>query len=249
MSLSLPTVRVHGLDYLDLSPEQLRVHLAVYLRTQSGLAIFTPNAAIGAACHKDANLAALVRQADLLLPDGAGVVLASRRTCPAHPLRYRLPGIETGEVVLRLCEDLGLSVYFLGGRPGVAREAALSWKERLPHLHVAGTHDGYFEKEGDENAAVVRDIAASEADVVLVCLGFPLQERWIADNRRSLPSVRLFMGLGGSFDVWSGRIRRAPHPIRFIHLEWLWRMLAEPRRFGGLFPMLRYVFLTPIRGK
>lgn len=249
MPLSLPTVCVHGLDYLDLSPEQLRVHLAVYLRTQRNLAVFTPNATIGAACRKDADLASLVRQAELLLPDGAGVVLASRLACPTHPLRYQLPGIETGEVVLRLCEELGLSVYFLGGRPGVAKEAAMTWKGRLPHLRVAGTHDGYFEKTGDENAAVVRDVAASGADVVLVCLGFPMQERWIADNRPSLPSVRLFMGLGGSFDVWSGRIRRAPSPIRRAHLEWLWRMLAEPRRFGTLFSMLRYVFSAPIRGK
>lgn len=249
MSASLPTVRVGGLDYLDLPPTRVKPLFRDLLQTRHSLAVFTPNAQIGAACRRDADLKSLVRQADVLLPDGAGILLASQRACPTHPLRYRLPGIESGEIVLRLCEELGLSVYFLGGHPTVAEQAAVVFRGRLPKLRVAGCHDGYFEKSGPPNDAVVRAIAESRADVVLVCLGFPLQERWIIENRPALPSVRLFMGLGGSLDVWAGRIPRAPRIVRRAHMEWLWRMLCEPRRFAALPSMLHYVFSPAIREK
>lgn len=242
MSSSIPTIRVRGLDYLDASPATLRLLLSSMLRERHGAVIFTPNAKIGAACVEDRSLCSLVRQATVLLPDGAGVLLASRRACPTHALHHRLPGIEAGEIVLHLCAESGLSVYFLGGKPSVACAAAHAWQRKLPTLCVAGYHDGYFEKHGSENDTVVRIIAQSGADVVFVCFGFPLQERWIAENRAALPSVHLFMGLGGSFDVWAGTARRAPAQFQRSHLEWLWRMVHEPRRFAELLPMLAYVF-------
>lgn len=249
MAISLPRVRIRGLDYVDLDPHALRLHLAVLLRTQHSLALFTPNAHIGAACLAEPSHMALLRQGDILLPDGIGVVLASRRQQPAHPLRHRLPGIEAGECVLELCADMGISVFFLGGRPGIAARAAARWRARLPRLRVAGAHDGYFDPDGADNDALTEAIAKSGAGVVIVCLGFPRQERWIIANRPRLPSVHLLMGLGGSLDVWAGELARAPRLFRRAHAEWLWRMMRQPRRLGHLFPMLRYVFSPPIREK
>ena len=249
MDTPMPTVRVHGLDYLDASPAALRAHLSSLLQHGCGHTVFTPNADIGAACQRDGQLLRLVREADVLLPDGAGVLLASRLRTPTRPLHYRLPGIEAGETVLGLCADMGLPVFFLGGRGGVAARAAANRSRRLPTLRIAGTHDGYFDHTGKENEAVLAGINESGAAVVLVCLGFPLQERWIVDNRSALPRVRLLMGLGGSFDVWAGRVARAPGCVQRLHLEWLWRMAAEPRRFRALPAMLRYVFSPPIREK
>ncbi len=237
-----PTVRVHGLSYVDLSPEELRRLLEYRLAHFFGTTIFTPNAKIGADCMEDAQLHALLSCADFLLPDGAGVLAASRRQCPTYPLTHRLPGIEAGESILRLCAIHGYPVYFLGGKPHIAARAASHWKNRLPPLIVAGVHDGFFEKSGQENEQVVKQIKASGAAVVLVCFGFPKQERWIIENRDALAAVRLFIGLGGSFDVWAGNIRRAPRPFRRAHLEWLWRGLCEPRRLGDVPRMLRYVY-------
>ena len=237
-----PTVRVHGLDFVDLSPDELETLLASLLKEECGVSVFTPNALIGYRALRDAPLRDLLRRADLLLPDGAGVLATSRRQTPHAPLRHRLPGIEAGETVLHLCAAHGYSVYFLGGKEGVAAEAVRRWQTRLPTLRVAGHHNGYFEKWGEESHRLCEQIEKAAPDVVFVCFGFPAQERWIEENRTSLPCVRLFMGLGGSLDVWAGHIRRAPRPFRRLHLEWLWRGLCQPRRLCDVPRLLRYVF-------
>ena len=246
--ISPPTVRVHGLDYVDLPPERLGELLEQLLRHGQGVRVFTPNALIGYRALREQPSYDLLRHADVLLPDGVGILAASRRQCPHAPLRHRLPGIEAGEAVLHLCAAHGYSVYFLGGREGGAAAAARRWQSRLPTLRVVGHHNGYFEKQGEQSLRVCERIASVAPDVLLVCLGFPVQERWIEENRPSLPSVRLFMGLGGSLDVWAGHIRRAPRLLRRARLEWLWRGLCQPRRLVDVPRLLAYV-LTPDFGQ
>ena len=244
----LSTVRVHGLDFVDLDPTQLRDELERRLLHGPSTAVFTPNALIGDRALGEVELHRLLGRADLLLPDGQGVLAASRRQTPHAPLRYRLPGIEAGETVLHLCAAHGRSVYFLGGKEGVAAAAARHWQARLPGLRVVGHRSGYFDKWGEEGQRVCADIAARAPDVLIVCFGFPCQERWIVEHRDALPSVRLFLGLGGSMDVWAGRVRRAPLAFRRAHLEWLWRGLCQPRRLGDVPRLLHYV-LTPTCGE
>ena len=241
-SPDLPTVCVRGLGFADTDEEGLRSYLLHRLNDAAAhTVIFTPNAKIGADVMQDPELLSLFQQADLLLPDGAGVLLASRRHAD-RPLCHRLPGIEAGEMILALAAEQDLPVYFLGGKEGVAQAASERWRSRLPSLTVAGTHHGYFDPQGVQNDSILEDIRSSGAAVVLVCLGCPAQERWIVQNRAALPRVRLFIGLGGSFDVWAGRLRRAPRIFRTLRCEWLWRMLREPRRFAQIPAMLRYVF-------
>ena len=200
----------------------------IHINIGSGFSACHQNATIAAACLRDAALHRLVRQADYLLPDGVGVVMASKRT--KSPLRARLSGIDTAECVLAIAAKGGLPVFLLGGKPGVAQLAAQRLQERFPELPIAGTHHGYFDKHGNENEQVLQAIATANSAIVFVCFGFPLQERWIVDNRDRLPTVRLLMGLGGSLDVWSGNIRRAPSWVQSIGLEWLWRAFREPKR-------------------
>ena len=240
-TLPRPTVRVRGLDYLDADTAHLSALLCERLKSTHPTVIFTPNAKIAGDAQRDATLHALLEQADLLLPDGAGILLASRRLAD-RPLTHRLPGIEAGEIVLRLAAQQGQPVYFLGGKPGIAERAAKAWHEHLPPLSIVGTHHGYFDAKGSENKSVLQEIRDSGAQILIVCLGFPAQERWILQSKDALPAVRLFMGLGGSLDVWSGQIRRAPALFRALHCEWLWRMLCEPRRFVQIPALLRYVF-------
>jgi N-acetylglucosaminyldiphosphoundecaprenol N-acetyl-beta-D-mannosaminyltransferase len=235
------TVRVRGLDYLDADLSHLTSLLRERLNTPSPTVIFTPNAKIAGDALRDASLHALLEKADLLLPDGAGILLTSRRHAD-RPLAHRLPGIEAGEIALQLAAKGQHPVYFLGGKPGVAERAAKAWQERLPPLPIAGTNHGYFDTQGPENESILQKIRESGAQILFVCLGFPAQERWIVKNKSALPAVRLFMGLGGSFDVWSGNVRRAPALFRAIHAEWLWRMLAEPRRFVQFPALIGYVF-------
>lgn len=244
-----PTVRVRGLDYLDVPPEQLTALLRARLTKRIPTVIFTPNADIGAQADASPVLYALLARADLLLPDGAGVLLASRLHSQGGRLHHRLAGIEAGETVLQLCAAEGIPVFFVGGKPTVAERAARRWTAQLPDLAIVGTHHGYFSPTGEANDRVVEDIRTSGARVVLVCLGFPAQERWIMQNAPTLPNVHLWMGLGGSLDVWSGDLDRAPRPFRAMRLEWLWRMCRQPRRFGALPRMLWYTFRPDIRKK
>lgn len=237
---SPPTVRVRGLDYLDTDLSRLTALLYDRLDAPGQTVIFTPNAKIADDARKDHRLFTLLQKADLLLPDGAGILLASRRHAD-RPLTHRLPGIEAGEIALQLAAKGQHPIYFLGGKPGVAQKAATAWQKRLPTLPIAGTHHGYFDADGPENAAIVQKIRQSGAHVLFVCLGFPAQERWIIQNKNTLPSVRLFMGLGGSLDVWSGGVRRAPALFRAVHAEWLWRMLCQPRRFVQFPSLVSYV--------
>lgn len=208
---------------------------AITRRLASGeqTAVFTPNPIMIHHASRDSAFCHVLNRGDLTVADGIGLVYGARiMKLPPLP---RVAGIELGEDVLAYAEKAGLRVFLLGGKEGVARLAATRLCERFPALTVCGTQHGYFE---DAEAEEIRQaIDTSHADIVLVCLGSPRQEHWIDQNRAALPSVKLFMGLGGALDVWSGRLQRAPLPLRKMGMEWAWRMTREPRRLRGLLPI------------
>jgi N-acetylglucosaminyldiphosphoundecaprenol N-acetyl-beta-D-mannosaminyltransferase len=115
---------------------------------------------------------------------------------------------------------------------------------RYPTLQICGVHHGYFDKSGAENAEVIKKIRTAAPDILFVCFGFPAQEKWITDNLSSLPSVKLALGLGGSLDVWSGNIRRAPLLVQKAGLEWLWRTVLEPKRARIFLDIPHFLFLN-----
>ncbi len=225
---------LYGIEFKDITPREALKKMICALKSKKRLLVFTPNLAILRAVSDDRQLAGLLDRADMLLPDGVGISILARSS-----LRRRvtpIPGIDAAYALLRYASQNGYSVYLLGARNGVAVRAAENLCRELPTLHVCGTHHGYFDlsEDSEENRAVVRHINACSPDIVLVCMGFPLQERWICENANSLSYVKIFMGLGGSLDVWSGRLPRAPRFLRKMRLEWLWRCLLEPRRIPSL---------------
>lgn len=203
-------------------------------------AVFTPNPIMVRRAMKDKAFAKILARGDLNIADGVGLVLGAR-IMGLPPLR-RVAGIELGEDILAYAARAGLRVFLLGGKPGIARRAACSLHRRFPSLVICGTHHGYFSE--NETAAVCRRIRDARADVVFVCLGAPRQEIWIDRNRISLSKVKLFMGLGGSLDVWSGNTVRAPRAVSKIGMEWAWRMAREPRRLKGVFPIASFLCAT-----
>lgn len=203
--------------------------------------VVTPNVLMLDACRRDGDLRRLLCRADLSLPDGAGVLWMARRQ--GTPLSERIAGIDFGEMLLGEAERRGLRVFLLGGREGVALRASERLRQTYPRLSVCGVQNGYFDRTGKENAEILDRIRRRRTDVLLVCLGFPLQERWILENRDALSGVRVAAGLGGSLDVWAGKVRRAPRPIRAMGLEWAWRMAMEPRRLKELPALLRGTLL------
>lgn len=199
--------------------------------------VVTPNALMLDACRREPRLRELLDRASLSLPDGAGVLLAARRS--GTVLKERVAGIEFGEALLERAARDGLRVFLLGGRNGIAVRAAQNLRARYPSLCICGTHWGYFGRDGEENRAVLSYIRACKADILFVCLGFPLQEEWIFENLGALSDLRVIAGLGGSLDVWAGTVRRAPRAVSRLGLEWAWRMLCEPRRLRGLPALVR----------
>ncbi len=184
----------------------------------------------------DAGYAAALRRADFLLPDGSGLSLAAKLA--GETLGDNLNGTDLFPELCRKAAAQGASIYLLGGKPGIAAAAAATMVARFPGLVIAGTRDGYWDRARED--AMIAEINASGAGIVLVGMGVPLQEKWI-DRVRDRLTARVAMGVGGLFDYYSGSIPRAPQVFRAVGCEWMWRLAQEPRRL-----FVRYVLGNPM---
>lgn len=209
--------------------------------------VVTPNALMMEESRRHPEYRELLNGASLVLADGEGALIAARRQ--GTPLCSKVAGIEFGEAVLAHAAATGERVFLLGGRDGVATGAAERLRERFPGLTVCGCYWGYFDRYGEENRQVRGFINACRPSILFVCFGFPTQEEWIRENIPFLPSVRLAAGLGGSLDVWSGAVRRAPALIRACRMEWAWRMMEQPSRLKKLPALVRFDFFSHRNGK
>ena len=224
---------------LDEAAQLLR---AAARENRSGVSVFTPNSEIVQLCIEDASLRDTINEGGLIVPDGVGVIKAARIL--GTPLKEKVAGVDLGRRVMAFAAEDGYPVALVGGKPGVAEDAAAAMQAVYPGLHICLTADGYFKKEGEENEAVLSRIRESGARIVLVCFGAPAQEKWIAANRDKLPGVNVLLGLGGSLDVYSGRVKRAPAIFVRLGLEWLYRLLKEPKRIGRMMNLPKFYFGT-----
>lgn len=192
--------------------------------------------------RRDSAYCAYLNDCDLLLPDGIGVVLASKLL--GSGIAQRVAGSDfIWAVAGAACRD-NAGMYLLGGRPGVADRAAEALRSGLPGLRVLGTRHGFFQPEEEES--LLEEISACGAKVVIVCLGMGKQESWIARHERRLPG-RVLFGNGGALDFVSGVTRRAPRWVQALHSEWLFRLLLEPRRLGRQVALGRFVLAVLAR--
>lgn len=189
--------------------------------------VVTPNPELVERARREEAFRTTLNGADLVIPDGIGVVYAAKIL--GTPLKARCPGIEFAMGLMERMGHSGKGLYLLGAKPGVAETAAKSLVQEYPGLRICGTHDGYFQ----DSAPVVEAIRASGADVVFVCLGAPKQEYWMVEHGPQT-GVRLAVGLGGSLDVFAGVVERAPERWQRLGLEWLYRLKSEPSRFGRM---------------
>ena len=185
--------------------------------------VVTPNPEIVRLAQSDREFAGLIAGADLVLPDGVGILYAAKIL--GRPLKARVPGVDFASALMDAMAKTGKRLFLLGAKPGVAEEAARRLAGQHPGLIICGTHDGYFQ----EAAPVVQAIRAARADVVFVCLGAPKQEKWAAAHGADT-GARLFVGLGGSLDVFAGQVERAPKGWQKLGLEWLYRTIRQPSR-------------------
>ena len=207
--------------------------------------VVTPNSEIVYACRENPDLTPVLNGASLVLPDGIGVVYASRIL--KRPVKEKVAGIEFGTAMLGEAAKHGWRVYLLGSKPGVAEEAGRRLVQQFPGLIICGTADGYFKEDGP----VVEKIRAAQADIVFVCLGAPKQEFWMAKNGEAT-GAHLLCGLGGSLDIFSGNSQRAPDIWVKLGLEWAYRLVKEPKRIGRQMNLPKFLFSAigmRLRGK
>jgi len=189
--------------------------------------------------QKDAEFLRILQEADLVTADGAGVLWAARMLGLQIPAR--VSGVDLVDSLCGVAAKEGFKVYLLGARPGVAAEAAVRLQQRHPGLQIAGHYHGYFTAE--EEPALLEEIRSCRPHLLLVGLGVPRQDKWIREHLAAL-EVPVGMGVGGSLDVISGRLPRSPEWMRRWGLEWLFRVLREPRRLPRLLALPKLVVLT-----
>ncbi|HHX60400.1 MAG TPA: WecB/TagA/CpsF family glycosyltransferase [Epulopiscium sp.] len=197
-----------------------------YLLGKGQHTVFTPNPEIIMEAQEDAELMRILKQADLVVADGIGVVIASR-ILKVKRLPERVGGFDLMQHVLGKIKDKDVKIYFLGSKPGVAEAAAQNMREKYPGIKIVGARDGYFTKE--DELGIIKEIKELEVDLLMAGLGAPRQEIWIDEHIKEL-GIKVGVGVGGSLDVMAGTVKRAPEIYQKLGLEWFYRLITNPKR-------------------
>lgn len=230
-------INVLGVGFDNVTMDKA-VEAALALMEQGKSAyVVTPNPEIVMDCRRDPAAAEAVDAAALTIPDGIGVIYGSRIL--HTPLKEKVGGCDFTLRLFSRMEPEEKRVFILGGKPGVAEMAAENLRAQFPRLRFVGTQDGYFK----DDASVVEAINAAAPDLLLVCLGAPKQEKWMHANQGAL-RVGLMIGAGGSVDVYAGTVERAPKAWCDAGLEWLYRLLKEPKRIKRQMALPKFMLLV-----
>lgn len=224
---SIPTAPVLGLP-ISLMPMDLTlIQIQKWVLERSPRLIITVDATALVLAKDRPNFRKILENADLRTADGVGIVWALRRG--GHQNAAKVSGVDLVQRLTAISAERGLRLYFLGAEPGVTERAAERLRLQYPGCNIVGTHHGYFPAESD--TVVAAEIAATRPDVLFVAMGMPRQEEFILSTQ-SIIQAPVAMGVGGSFDVFSGKTKRAPRLVQAMHLEWLWRLILNPTKIA-----------------
>ncbi len=238
-------VNVRGVYFDNVTFDEAMEKVYELVKSEGTSVMFTPNSEIVQSCIENKQLYEVINSADLVIPDGIGVVYASKIL--GTPVKQKVPGCEVAEKLMEYAAQTGDGVFFFGGgkktveREAVSVMAAEKLRQRYPGINIVGTRDGYF-TENDIDG-IIDEINKSGAKILLVCLGAPKQEKWIYDNRNKL-NVNFAAGLGGTLDVFAGVAKRAPKFFLKTNLEWFYRLLCMPTRIGRMMKLPKFLFGT-----
>ena len=239
-------VTILGVPIHNVTMEQTMASVCRYMARPSCDQIATVNPEFVMRAQQDPGFMDVLQNADLCIADGIGLIYASRWI--GTPLPERVPGSELVYHLAETAAQHGWRLFLLGAAPGVAEEAAAVFQSMYPDLVIAGTYPG--SPDLAENDKIVEMIETSRAELLFVAYGAPNQDKWIARNRKTLDSVRLAIGVGGSLDFVAGRAQRAPTWVQNMGLEWLHRLINEPWRWRRMMALPRFVarmLITPRR--
>ncbi len=234
-------VNILGVPFVNVSPEGAVDKICEYLNSDGKHIVFTPNPEMVMLAQKDSGFNEILNKSDMNIPDGIGIIYASK--IKGHPIKQRVAGYDTVQSVFEKIKDTDKTVYFFGGSPGVTDAAKAEMEKLHKGLKIVGCANGYFDEQREKE--IIAEINEKAPDLLLVGIGFPKQEKWIYDNLASL-NVRVAIGVGGSFDVMSGRVKRAPDIFIKLGLEWFHRLITQPSRFVRMLQlplfMLKVIF-------
>ena len=238
----IPSVQILGLPVHNVDMASTLSAIRRFAGTGAPHHIVTADASMLVMAQEDAELRGIIANADLVTPDSIGVLWAAGRK--KTPLSERVSGVEIAERLCAQSAEQGYRIYFLGAGPGVAAAAAEKMRAKYPGVAIVGVRDGYF--SAAETSEVVAEIRATGANILLVAMGIPKQEKWIQAHRAAL-GCSVLIGVGGTLDVLSGQVKRAPRIMQALRLEWLWRVLSNPSKVRKVMLLPRFVWMVTAR--
>ena len=216
-------INILGIPFVDTTKKEFVSHvLTLATSNKEPISIVTANPEIVMLTKENAQYAQYVQQSTYVVADGIGVVIGSKIL--GSPLRERIPGYELVHAFMKNADVNKNRFFFYGGKPGIAEAAAKKAIALYPHINIVGTADGYGDRD-----AVATQAASSKPDFIFIATGAPKQEEWIASHRHQFEHC-VMMGVGGSLDVLSGNVRRAPQLFIKLNLEWFYRLITQPTR-------------------
>jgi len=231
-----------GVQFDNYTVEESVEKAVLAIKDKKGFVIYTPNPEIVNITKKDKSFTEILNSADIVTPDGIGIVYASRLL--KGNITNRAPGFDISKGIIEKLNESGGSVYLFGGKPTVSQIAADNLKKEYENLVICGTSDGYF----DDDSEIIADISKASPDLLLVCLGAPKQEKWIFENKDKL-NAGILIGAGGSIDVLAGQVKRAPKFYTDHGLEWFYRLINQPTRISRVIKLALVLVDVMLKGE
>jgi N-acetylglucosaminyldiphosphoundecaprenol N-acetyl-beta-D-mannosaminyltransferase len=230
-------ISILDIDIANVTKYEVLDHISASIKSSQKNMMFFVNAHNLTQAYYNLQYRSILRKTNYIYGDGIGIYFAGKVT--HQQISDNINGTDLFPLICELCEREKYTVYFLGSAPGIVEKMAQNIKKKYPMLVIAGTHHGYFDNESN-GGYIINEINRTETKILFVGMGTPKQEKWIYDNYQSL-NFNVAIGVGGLFDFYSGSKLRAPLFIRKLHLEWLFRLLYEPRRLWK-----RYIIGIPL---
>ena len=228
-------INILGTEFDNFTEKQFHEKLIQDMDEHANRFIVTPNPEIVLSARNDTRFSNIVNNADYVIPDGIGIIKGANML--GTPMHERITGFDTLMFLIQQADKKHLKVYLLGAKPEVIQASVSRINSEFKGIDLVGFHDGYF----DDDKAIADDINAKQPDVILVALGSPKQEFFINSFRDGVNAI--WIGVGGSFDVFSGTKKRAPVIIQRLSLEWFYRLVKEPTRIGRMMAIPKYLRL------
>lgn len=230
-------IKIFGIEIDNLSLDEVMEILKKELDKEGLFTIATPNTEIAMEGKNNKEYVNLINSFDLVVPDGIGLIYASKMR--NLPLKERVTGFDISINLLKLGKEKPLDLYILGGKPGVSKKASENIEKEYPGISVVGHRNGYFNIEEEES--IVFEINKTKPDIIFVGLGFPKQEDFIRRNKDKLEG-KVIIGNGGVTDILAGENKRAPEIFIKLNLEWFYRLLQEPSRITRQIAIPKFIF-------